>query len=318
MFFKIYCKMFIENALIKENFFWKYIVGSLVVFTASVGGQLPLMIAIGIKAYQEKKDFTSFNEQQLMSYLDKNLNLFLMLFSFLVGILALFLVIKKIHNQTILQVTTTRKSIDWNRVFFSFGIWGLFSALTVYISYVQSPQNFVWNFELQPFLILFIIAIIFIPIQTSLEEYLFRGYLMQGFGILAKNRWFPLLLTSLIFGIMHIMNPEVTKIGYIMMVYYIGTGLLLGVMTLMDDGMELALGFHAANNLIGCLLVTADWSALKTNSILRDIAEPIASIDIVMPVLVVYPILLFILSKKYSWTNWKEKLTGNINLINTK
>jgi hypothetical protein len=35
-----------------------------------------------------------------------------------------------------------------------------------------------------------------------------------------------------------------------MFVYYIGTGLFLGI-TLMDEGMELALGFHAANNLVG-------------------------------------------------------------------
>ena len=33
------------------------------------------------------------------------------------------------------------------------------------------------------------------------------------------------------------------------MIYYIGTGFLFGIMTLMDEGTELALGFHAANNL---------------------------------------------------------------------
>ena len=62
---------------------------------------------------------------------------------------------------------------------------------------------------------------------------------------------------------MHIANPEVGKLGMIIMVYYIGTGFFLGIMTLMDEGLELALGFHAANNLIGALLVTADWTAFK-------------------------------------------------------
>jgi membrane protease YdiL (CAAX protease family) len=66
---------------------------------------------------------------------------------------------------------------------------------------------------------------------------------------------------------MHIFNPEVSKIGYIILVYYIGTGLLLGIVTLMDEGMELALGFHAANNLVGALLISSDWSAFQTNSI---------------------------------------------------
>lgn len=119
-------------------------------------------------------------------------------------------------------------------------------------------------------------------------------------------------MTSVIFGSMHIFNPEVEKMGYIILIYYIGTGLMLGIMTLMDEGMELSLGFHAANNLIGALLVTSDWSALQTNSILKDISEPSAGIDVIIPVVVVYPILLWVFSKKYQWNDWKEKLTGNI------
>jgi hypothetical protein len=34
--------------------------------------------------------------------------------------------------------------------------------------------------------------------------------------------------------------------------------------------------------------------------------------DIFMPVFVMFPILLFIFSKKYKWTNWKEKLFGRV------
>jgi hypothetical protein len=135
---------------------------------------------------------------------------------------------------------------------------------------------------------------------------------MQGFANLAKNKWFPLFMTSLIFGGMHWFNPEVTKIGPIVLVYYIGTGLFLGIITLMDEGMELALGFHAANNLIGALLITSDWSAFQTHSIFKDISDPSAGLDVILPVVIIYPILLFIFSKKYNWTNWKEKLTGKI------
>jgi membrane protease YdiL (CAAX protease family) len=141
---------------------------------------------------------------------------------------------------------------------------------------------------------------------------------MQGFGNLSKNKWFPLVMTSVIFGVMHIMNPEVTKLGYIVMVFYIGTGFLLGIMTLMDEGMELALGFHAANNLVGALLVTSDWTAFQTHSLLKDISEPDAGLDIILPVVLIYPIVLFILAKKYQWTNWKEKLTGTLSESDSK
>jgi len=135
---------------------------------------------------------------------------------------------------------------------------------------------------------------------------------MQGFGTLAKNRWFPLLLTSLIFGGLHFFNPEVTKLGNIVMIYYIGTGLFLGIITLMDEGMELALGFHAANNLIAALLVTADWTVFQTESILKDISEPSTGLQVVLPVFIIFPIFLIIFAKVYKWKNWKDKLTGEI------
>ena len=234
----------------------------------------------------------------------------LLLFVFMLG--ALFLWVKFIHQQTITSLTTSRKKVDWKRLFFSFGIWSLFLIGATYITFLLNPENFQLNFQLQPFLILLLIVVIFIPIQTSFEEYLFRGYLMQGIGLMAKNRWLPLCLTSILFGVMHISNPEVEKMGLLILVYYIGTGFFLGIITLMDDGMELALGFHAANNLVGALLVTSSYSALQTNAILTDISEPSAGFDIILPVFIVFPILLFIFSKKYKWTNWKEKLFGKV------
>jgi membrane protease YdiL (CAAX protease family) len=160
-----------------------------------------------------------------------------MLLSFLVALLVLFFVVKVIHKQTILSLTTARSKIDWNRVFFSFTIWALFIAVSTVLLYYANPENFEVNFNYNKFILLSLIALVLLPIQTSAEEYIFRGYLMQGFASLTLTKWLPLVLTSLIFGLLHIANPEVQKIGYIIMVYYIGTGFFLGIITLMDDGM---------------------------------------------------------------------------------
>jgi membrane protease YdiL (CAAX protease family) len=158
-----------------------------------------------------------------------------------------------------------------------------------------------------------VIVVVLVPLQTSFEEYLFRGYLMQGIGVLCKNRWLPLIITSVTFGLLHIFNPEIEKLGYILLVHYIGTGFFLGIITLMDEGLELALGFHAANNLFTALLVTADWTAFQTNSILRDVSDPdVSNAEIFASVLIIYPILILIFAKVYKWTNWKEKLIGTI------
>jgi membrane protease YdiL (CAAX protease family) len=247
-----------------------------------------------------------------MHFFEPNLTLFFLLISFVFSLLGIYFVVRFLHRQSLLSIITSRSKLDWSRVWFSFGVWSFFTIVSTLLFWFFSPSDFVLNFKLIPFLVLVIIGILLIPIQTTVEELVFRGYLMQGFANLSKNRWFPLIMTSSIFGLMHIGNPEVAKMGYVIMVYYIGTGFLLGIITLMDEGMELTLGFHAANNLIGALLVTSDWSAFQTNSIFKDVSETTVGIDIIMPVVVVYPILLIIFDKKYSWTNWKEKLTGKI------
>jgi membrane protease YdiL (CAAX protease family) len=305
--------MFLENGFSPSNKFWKYVVGSLIVFTASIFGQLPWVIAIAIKVVKSGKSFPT-TEMEMMKFLDLNATLFLLLLSFVVALVAFFIVVKHLHKQSILSVTTTRETIDWKRILFSFSLWAIITSGSTLLMFYTNPQDFVLNFKPIPFLILAIIGIVLIPIQTSTEEYVFRGYLMQGFALLAKNRWFPLMLTSVIFGTMHIANPEVEKMGYIILIYYIGTGFFLGIITLMDEGMELALGFHAANNLVTALLVTSDWSAFQTNSVFKDISEPSAGFEILVPVLIIFPLLLFIFSKKYNWSNWKEKLTGTIEI----
>lgn len=236
--------------------------------------------------------------------------------------LAVFLVllllwVKFVNKQTIKSLTTARKRVDWKRIFFAFGFWGALTTIMTVIGYYAEPENFEINFKPVPFAILALIAVILVPMQTSFEEYLFRGYLMQGIGIATRSKLTALITTSVIFGLMHIANPEIGKLGYILMLYYIGTGFFLGIITLMDDGMELALGFHAANNLFTALLVTSDWTALQTDSVLKDNSIPDAGFDILLPVFIIYPILLFIFSKKYNWSGWREKLTGKVVLQNT-
>lgn len=311
--------MFIAQSIKPNNEFWRYILGSLAIIMVTFVGQLPILVVVIMKNIKEDQSFESALQnasQNLMTTLDLNLTLFLLLFSFVIAMIGIWFVVRYFHQQTLLSVTTSRKKVDWSRILFSFSLWAIFGVFTTCLDYFNSPENYVYNFKPVPFLILFAIATVMIPIQTSVEEYVFRGYLMQGFAVLSKNKWFPLLMTSIIFGSLHLANPEVIKLGPVLLIYYIGTGLFLGILTLMDDGMELSLGFHAANNLVGALLVTSDWSVFQTNSILRDISTPSAGYEVILPVFLIFPIFLYIFSKKYNWTDWKGKLTGNIELNN--
>lgn len=302
--------MFISQVFKYQHDFWRYIIGVVTVVAGIVIGQIPLVIALFVEKGYEVLSMT---DSEMMTALDSNYFLFLMLLTYAVALVFLLFIVKKLHEQPLRALTTARDKIDWSRFWFAFGLVSIFILITTIGDYFTNPGDYVLNFELTPFLILLVIAVIFVPLQTSFEEYFFRAYLMQGIGVLSRNRWLPLILTSVIFGGLHFFNPEVTKLGNIIMIHYIGTGFLLGIMTLMDEGIELALGFHAANNLLTALIVTADWTAFQTNSIFKDVSDPSIGWDVLIPVVIIYPVFLLIMAKKYGWSNWKERLTGKVH-----
>jgi hypothetical protein len=84
------------------------------------------------------------------------------------------------------------------------------------------------------------------------------------------------------------------------MIYYIGFGLFMGVITLMDDGLELALGFHWATNFVGFILVSNNWGVIQTETVLKNIADPSLLMDIILPT-VLLPLIYLVFAKMYKW-----------------
>lgn len=299
--------MFIENVLKVKNEAWRYVIGFLIIFFITQLGSIPFTVAIFSKIGLDGG--SNLDIKNMMTILENsNLTLFYVLLPYVFGFFGIILVIKTLHNQSLLLLTTTRKKIDFNKIAISFIIAGFIIFFTVTISYLISPNEYLFNFKSDTFLILLIITILFMPLQASFEEYLFRGYLMQGFGGIFGNRWMPLLITSLLFGLLHFWNPEVSELGTIFLFQYVFTGLFLGLLTIMDDGMELSLGFHAGNNVLISLLITADWTVLQTDSVLKFVGDPKMSIATIIPAVILYPVILLYFSKKYKWENWEKKI----------
>jgi len=299
--------MFLWDKSYKLKNFWYYILGSFILILFSTIGQLPMIPFLPSELPSPDAD-----PMDIFKTIPSNLRLFLLLLSFAFVLPGIWLVVKKLHDLPIMSILSSRKKIDLERVLYSFMLWGTVVSAFVFFEYSLNPENYVFNFKVKEFLILAVIAILFIPIQTSVEEIVFRGYLMQGFGHWLNSRFMALFLTSTVFGSLHLANPEITALGYEFVILYITVGFVLGIMTLMDDGLELALGFHAANNLIAALLVTADWTVFQTESILIDISEPSLGITDWITPFIVFPILLALFARKYSWTNWKEKLFSKV------
>jgi membrane protease YdiL (CAAX protease family) len=304
---------YIQQAFKGNNEWYHWIFTIILVF---IGWQILGVIPLVMTAFASTENMTEFANAAANNFMtlgiNKNLFLFLMLFMFAVGLVFLLIGIKYIHKRTITSLVTSRKKIDWKRFLFGFLSWGILVLVLSVIGIYLAPENYTFNFNAKPFFILVAISIVFIPLQTSLEELLFRGYFMQGLGVLVKNKWVPLLITSVCFGLLHGANPEVQKLGSILMVFYIGTGFFYGITTLMDEGTELALGLHAANNMIAAFLVTTDWMVFQTDALFIDTSEPSVTWEMFIPVFVLYPLILWMFSKKYGWNNWLEKLTGKV------
>lgn len=305
---------FIEQAYQGKNEWWRYLLTIMVVF---LGWQLLGVIPLFMVAFNQSNDLVELMASSQNAFadlgIDSNLYLFAILLMFVMGLLALLFSVKQIHQRKITSLITSRQQIDWNRIFYGFGFWFLVSVVFLVIDYWMAPEHFVYNFKPLPFAILVVVAFVFIPLQTSFEELLFRGYLMQGIGILFKSAAVPFLFTSIGFGLMHAFNPEIEKLGYVILIYYIGTGFLFGIVTLMDEGSELALGMHAANNIVAAVFVTVNWAAFQTEALFKDISEPSLSMYMFLPVFIVYPLVILFFSKKYGWSNWKDKLFGKIS-----
>jgi uncharacterized protein len=299
--------MFIEQAYKGNNAWWRVFITTF--FTAGI------FVANSITYLMMSKDQMD-EVYKKMDEIPNNWSLILNLSPFLILLGLLFFLVRSLHHRSVLSLTTSRKKIDLKKFFFSLGLIVLLNIVVFAVSYSVDNSMIQWNFNPSKFAILFGISILLFPFQIGLEEYLFRGYLMQQIGIIVRNRWFPLIVTSVIFGLFHSANPEVANMGFGVMIFYIGTGFLLGIMTLMDEGLELALGFHLGNNLMAALLITSDFTALKTDAIFKysGVENPVDMLnEMIVSIVIVYPIILYIFAKRYNWINWSQKLTGKID-----
>ena len=299
--------MFINQAYKGDNTWWRVLITTLLTTGIFIANFIMFFL---MSKEQMDEVYKKMGDINGIKSLIINLSPFIFLLALL------FFLVRFLHKRSILSLTTSRSRVDYKRIFFSFGL----TIVGFAVSYSFDNSQIIWNFNPLRFTILFIISIAMFPFQIGFEEYLFRGFLMQQIGIAVKNRWFPLLFTSVVFGIFHSANPEVYKMGFGVMAFYIGTGFLLGIMTLMDESLELALGFHLGNNLMAALLITSDFSAIQTDAIFKysgiENSNDILN-EMIVSILIVYPIILFIFAKKYNWTNWSRKLTGKIDASDT-
>jgi len=223
--------------------------------------------------------------------------LFLLVFPF--SLIALYLGQKFIHKRTILSLHTAAKKIRWSRGIQAFLLtWAGLGTFTL-VGHFSGLSPINTNFDAGRFVIYALVSLIFLPMQSGTEEIVFRGYLNQGFTHILKNKWIAFIITSILFACMHLSNPEALKgaedgILILTMSSYFFFGFIACLMVWMDDGLESAIGFHAANNTFAAIFVNYEGSVLPTPSLFM--ASPNTAVDVPIS-LAAMAVIAFILYK---------------------
>lgn len=292
--------MFIELAQKGDNQWWRYLISLVVIIAVVLLAQIPLTAYIlsgnQIPSGGNLADALDFRAMGL----DRNIGLALMLLPFAAGLWAVLFSVKVIHNRSQISVINPMSAFRWHHFLMGFVIWFSVALLTELIGYISDPDAFEFRFDPAAFFMLLAVVLILIPLQSAFEEVLFRGWLMQGLGVLFRNKWAPVIISSCAFGLMHIANPEMAAFGTdLMLVNYSLFGLFIALVAVADEGLEIPIGIHAANNIFASIMVTSPSSALQTDALflVEDAGKGWTTFGWIIPAVV----LFLILKKKFNW-----------------
>jgi membrane protease YdiL (CAAX protease family) len=269
---------------------------------AEVLGSLPYLAVIAVQAMRGVDlHFSADNPMDLTGLgIPPYVGILLAMMPFVIGFVAFVVFMKPVHQRPFQTLLTGARRFRWSRFFWAALVWLVLLAAYSLAAQLTGIETFHVSFDPRGFIGLILVALFIVPLQTGFEEVLFRGYLMQGFARLTLTRWVPLIATTLIFGSLHIANPEVKEYGAsIVMPQYLWFGLFFGICTIMDDGLELAWGAHAINNIFGTLFVTQEASAIPTKALFT-ITKYNPSFD-VLALITISLVFIWMARKRFQW-----------------
>jgi CAAX protease family protein len=277
-----------------KNNWWRYILAVLTILFAwqLVGGVPTILLVIwvmldGNPATVVKLDATFGGVPATVSFIA----FMLASWAFIAGI---FVAVRFIHGRRFLTLVTPARSLDWKRFFQAFGIWFGLAALVAVVEALLYPGRYVWTLDLRAYIPFAFLALFLLPIQTSAEELFFRGYLLQGFGLLIRNIWVLSAISGFIFMLPHLLNPEAQLSLWLMGLYYFSIGAAMAYVSLRDGRLELALGMHAANNLFTALFANSVVTVLPTPSMFTVMERDVVYSTVASLIIILIFVLIFI------------------------
>jgi uncharacterized protein len=243
---------FIEISRTGKNSGWLYLAGFVIVLIAATIFSFPTVLVTDLKTQKPTVAGHWYLAVAILQF---------------VGIIVgLWFATKFLHNRPFKTLITPLAEINWKRIAISSGLWFGITVAVELLFYGLFPEMYSFSLKINDFLPALMVGLLLLPIQTTAEELLFRGYILQGIG--SKNIWAGIIVSGVLFGLAHGLNPETQKVGFFIgMSYYISVGLFFALLTIFDKKIELPMGIHAANNIYSFLVVSYPDSVLPTNSI---------------------------------------------------
>ena len=133
--------------------------------------------------------------------------------------------------------------------------------------FILNNSTYTWSFDATRFLPYLLVALTLIPIQTTAEEVFYRGWIQLRLENGKRSIWIISVAGGALFALPHLGNPEVSGNLLLPIIGYGSTGFMLTWVTMRDKSMGLAVGAHAANNILAGLIVSSADSALPAASI---------------------------------------------------
>jgi membrane protease YdiL (CAAX protease family) len=244
-----------------RNQWWRYVASVLVImFFAEVLGGIPLLLLARHYDYSGLRAFLALN------------------LGVLVELAGVAIAVVLIHRRSLLSLVTPHARFGWRRAGQGFAVWFALAAASCVAESMLFPGRYRLTFNPDTFFMFAAIALCLTPLQTATEELLFRGYVLQGLGLLVKRPAVIAIASGTIFMLPHLANPEVAYHPLLVPPQYLVIGLLLAAVTLRDGRLELAIGIHTANNLFNGLVANYDDSVLTTDAIFTSSFDPVYSL----------------------------------------
>jgi membrane protease YdiL (CAAX protease family) len=236
--------------------------------------------------------------------ISENLFFLLVLITFVFSFFVIIWLLPIIHKRPALSFITSRKKFNLKRFLIGSIVWFSF-AIIITFSLLDSDK-YVYNFELDKFVPLAIIAILLVPIQSAVEEIFFRGYLLQGIYRLINEKWISLIIVTLLFAISHVFNPEFKDGILVIIPAYLIFSFTLGYIAILDNGLEIPIGIHAGNNIFVAIVLSATGGAVTTPSLFK---TSVPNLVDVLPLLLFLVSIFSFISLKfiYKWRFNKKK-----------